>query len=104
MAEHAEKWRLAAEDWADKKTAADLLTETKNDVLAEIEASIDAKTKAEKERQARLSDRWKEFRGKMLEAQAAERKAKVYKDYMSMRFNEWQTKNANYRQEKYMSR
>jgi hypothetical protein len=38
MNELVEKWRIRAAEWLDLQEAADILTETKNDVFAEIKS------------------------------------------------------------------
>lgn len=100
MSELVEKWRIAAAEWLDLQNAADLLDDTKHDVFAEIVESMEAKTTAEKERQARLSARWREFRDKWIEAKQEARRSKFRVKYAEMLFDSWRTDNANARAER----
>jgi hypothetical protein len=100
MNEYVEKWRIRAAEWLDLQEAADILNETKNDVFAEIKSAQDGSSEAEKERKARLSPEWKEFRDKMLDADAKARRARLRVKYESMLFDAWRTENANARTEK----
>jgi len=100
MNEYVEKWRIRAAEWLDLQEAADILTETKNDVFAEIKSMQEGSSEAERERKARLSPEWKEFRDKMLDADAKARRARLRVKYESMLFDAWRTENANARTEK----
>lgn len=97
--DYTERWRLAAAEWLDKQDAADLLTETKNDVLAEITSRSDGKSHAEKERNARSSAEWREFREAMVKAQAEARRAKFRVQYAKMQREDWLNGAANKRAE-----
>lgn len=99
--EAVEKWRIAAETWADAKDAADVLRETKNDVLEEIKSTINAGSNAERERLARTSERWKEHRSAMLEAERKERRTKLNMTLADKRYESIRTANANARSELY---
>ena len=100
MSEHVEKWRLAAADWLDKQEAADLLRETKNDVFAQITASQPGSSNAEKERNARCSTEWEDFRNAMIEAESAARRSRLRVKYEQMKFDAWRTEAANARKER----
>lgn len=99
MFEEVEKWRIAAAEWLDLQEAADILRETKNDVFAEICSGMDAKSEAEKQRLARLSDRWKSHRNEMVGAENKARRAKLRVKYADMIFEAKRTENANARAE-----
>lgn len=99
MSEHVEKWRLRAAEWLDAQDAADIYNETKNDVFAEIKSRQDGKSEAEKDRLARMSKEWTEFRSNMIEANSNARRLKMRMKYEEMSFSSWQTENANARQE-----
>ena len=100
MIEDVEKWRIAAAEWLDLQEAADILRETKNDVLAEITSSQPGNSHAEKDRNARMSRQWKEFRDKMLKAESAARRAKLRVKYADMVFDARRTEQANARAER----
>lgn len=100
MGELVEKWRIRAAEWLDAQQAADLLRETKNDVFAEIKSKQDGKSEAERDRVARISDEWREFRNSMIEAEAHARRLKLRMKYEEMLFDEWRTEAANNRQER----
>lgn len=101
MNEIVEKWRLRAAEWLDLQEAADILTETKNDVFAEIKSVQNGSSEAEKERMARLSPEWKAFRDNMLDANAKARRARMRVKYESMMFDAWRSENANSRTERF---
>lgn len=100
--EYVEKWRLAAAEWLDLQEAADILRETKADVFAEICSARSESSEAAKQREARLTDQWREFRGNMLEAEAKARRSKMRVKFAQMEFDAWRTSNANARSEKGM--
>lgn len=100
MSERVEKWRLAAAEWLDAQEAADILRESKNDVLAEIVSDMDGNSHAERDRLARISDRWKEYREKMVKAEAYARRLRFRVKYEQMIFDAWRTEAANNRTER----
>ena len=100
MMEEVEKWRVAASEWLDLQEAADILRETKNDVLAEITSRQPGNSHAEKDRNARISDEWKTFRTNMLEAEAKARRSKLRVKYADMCFDAKRSENANARAER----
>ena len=104
MFEELEKWRLAAAEWLDLQEAADILRETKSDVFAEIASLQDAKSEAEKQRIARISEQWKTHRDKMLRAEADARRSKMRLKFAEMMFEAKRSENANARAELNKSR
>ena len=100
MMEEVEKWRLAAAEWLDAQEAADILRECKNDTFAEIKSGIDAKTEAERDRLARVSSEWRDYRKKMLDAEAHARRLKLRVKYADMVFDAKRTEAANARSER----
>lgn len=100
MSEHVEKWRLRSAEWLDAQEAADLLRETKNDVFAEIKSRMNGKSEAEKDRLARLSSDWIEFRDNMVKAESHARRLKMRVKYESMMFDAWRTEQSNARSER----
>ncbi len=101
MNEHVEKWRLRAAEWLDLQEAADILDKTKNDVFAEIMSKMDGSSMAEKDRQARLTNEWKEFRNSMIKAESEARRARMRVKYELMMFDAWRTEQSNARQERF---
>lgn len=99
MFEELEKWRIAAAEWLDLQDAADILRETKNDVLAEIVSAQEGSSHAERERLARISQQWKDHRDKMVKAESKARRAKFRVKYADMSFEAKRTENANARAE-----
>lgn len=99
MFEELEKWRIAAAEWLDLQEAADILEDTKNDVFAEICSGMDANSEAEKQRLARISDRWKQHRKEISEANNKARRARFRVKYADMAFEAKRTENANARAE-----
>lgn len=100
MQEQIEKWRLQMEKWLDLQEAADLLQETKSEVFAQITSEMDGTTNAEKERQARLSERWNEFNNNRIEANSKARRAKAGVKYCDMKFTAANSAAANARAER----
>ena len=98
--EELELWRIASAEWLDAQDAADILRETKNDVFAEIVSRQDAKTNAEAERLARLSDEWKEHRTEMISAESRARRLKMRVKYHDMKWNSIRSMEANARAER----
>ena len=99
MSTFTEKWRLAAADWLDLQDAADLLTGSKNDVLAEITSRSEGNSHAEKDRNARCSQEWRDFRTKMTTADSAARRAKLRVQYAKMEREDHMNAEANKRAE-----
>lgn len=99
MTEQVEKWRLRAAEWLDAQDAADIMTETKADVFAEIKSKQDGKSEAEKDRLARQSSEWKEFRSSMIDATSTARRMKMRMKYEEMMFDSQRTEAANQRAE-----
>lgn len=99
MSERVEKWRLAAAEWLDAQQAADLLRETKNDVFAQIKSAQIGASEAERDRMARISDEWQDFRNKMIDAEGHARRLRLRVKYEQMVFDAWRTEAANSRNE-----
>lgn len=95
----SEQYRLAALDWADKHNAASLLEETKTAVLAQRMKALGDVPAAHAERDVKASQEWAEFIKGMVNARYAANRAKVKLEYMRLRFNEWQSAEANKRAE-----
>lgn len=100
MSEQVERWRLRAAEWLDAQEAADLLRETKNDVFAEIKSKQNGSSEAERDRMARTSTDWRDFRDSMIKAEGHARRLRMRMKYEEMMFDAWRTQAANDRQEK----
>ena len=88
MNNHVEEYRLAALDWVDKQRTADLLNETKKDVLAQMMDGADGSSNVERERNVRISTEWREHQQKILDANHL---ARVAKAKLDLRRIEWET-------------
>lgn len=95
----AEAFRIAAKDWVRKDGAARLLEESKTAVLAQRMAALGDKPASHAERDVKASKEWREYIEKMCKAREEANLAKVRKEYMQMKFYEWQSAQANNRAE-----
>lgn len=95
----SEQFRLAAKDWVEKDSAANLLEETKSAVLSQMMARLGDIPVSHAERSVKSSEEWKDFVTKMVKAREASNLAKVRCEYIRMKFNEHQSENANKRAE-----
>lgn len=68
-------------------------------MFAEIVSRQSGSTNAEKERTARLSRDWNEFRDQMVKAESDARRARMRMKYEEMLFEAWRTASANDRRE-----
>lgn len=99
----SEQFRIAAMEWADLEAAADLLEQTKTTTLAEMKQAHIRSTVVmpdnQAEREVKAGGAWKDHLTKICTARAKANRAKIQTDYLRMRFNEWQSKEANQRHE-----
>jgi hypothetical protein len=95
----SEQFRLAAKDWVDKDSAASLLEETKSAVLSQKMAALGDMAVSKAELQVKASPEWEEFVTKMVNARTSANLAKVKLEWIRLKFNEWQSENANKRAE-----
>lgn len=98
-ANFTERWRLAAAEWLDLQDAADVLTGAKNDTLAEITSRTEGSSHAEKDRKARMSSEWKEYRTEMIAAESKARRAKFRLMFAKMQREDHLNGEANRRAE-----
>ena len=96
----SEQFRIVAKGWAQKNAAAQLLSETKTAVLAQMISRHGDIPHNKAERLVKASEEWHDFIQKMVEAQEAANMAKVQMEYIRMQFNEWQSKEATARAER----
>lgn len=100
----SEQFRLAAEAWVDANAAADLLEETKSACLSQRAMALGEMSVAKAEMIVKSSEEWHEHLKAIVEARRVANRLKVQKDYIQMRFSEWQSADANARKERGMSR
>ena len=74
-------------EWLKAKEVAAQLRERKNDMLAEYTDEAEGKSHAEKERNARTSQKWKDYVSAMLAAEHEERLAKGRVGHVQMKFD-----------------
>lgn len=98
----SEQYRLAALEWAELDSAARMLEEGKTTYLAQQKALLGdiADNKAEKE--VKASKPWADYIKTMVRAKTAANKARAEMDFLKMKFSEWQSAEANARQERKM--
>jgi hypothetical protein len=95
----SEQFRLAAEEWVDADSAANLLEETKGAVLSRMMAAYGDIAVSRAEMNVKASDAWMDHLQKMLAAREKAALLKVKVVYIKMRFQEWQSAEANNRAE-----
>lgn len=105
----SEQYRIVAKQWVDAHAAAELLEETKSANLAEMILNYKAEQGEpvphnQAETAVKASADWKEFVAEMVEARRMANRYKVQMEYIRMKFSEWQSLNANARQERQLSR
>jgi putative sterol carrier protein len=100
MAMISEQFRLAAKDWVDKDSAANMLEETKSAVLSQRMAALGDMPVSKAEMAVKASQEWRDFIEGMVNARTAANLAKMKLEYIRMRFSEWQSKEANARAER----
>lgn len=98
----SEQFRLAAKDWVEKDSAANLLEETKSAVLAQRMAELGDMPVSRAEMTVKASAEWREFIEAMVNARKDANMARVKVDWMRMRHSEWQSAEANARAERKM--
>jgi len=95
----SEQFRIVAKDWVAMDGAARMLEESKTAVQSQMMKALGDKPAAHAERDVKASPEWADYLSKMVEARTAANMKKVHKEYLSMKFMEWQSENANRRAE-----
>ena len=95
----SEQFRIVAKDWVEKDGAARMLEETKTAVLSEMIGKRGDIAHNKAERDVKASPEWRDFIEKMVHARTAANLAKVKKEYVNMKFSEWNSADANQRAE-----
>jgi hypothetical protein len=105
----SEQFRIVAKQWVDLHAAAELKEETKTAtfsqlVMREIESANEPIPFNRAEATVKGSSVWLDYLHEMVEARKHANRAKVQMEYIRMKFSEWQSLNANARQERNLSR
>lgn len=95
----AEQFRIAAKDWVEKDSAANLLEQTKTAVLAQMISKFGDIPHNKAEREVKASPEWLDHVTKMVKARQAANLARAKKEYINMKFSEWQSGEATKRAE-----
>ncbi len=95
----SERFRVAAEDWVDKESAANLLEETKSAVMAQRQAMQGDIPVNRAEQVVKASPDWMRHLESIVEARKQANLAKVKMETEKMRFFEVQSREANARAE-----
>lgn len=96
----SEQFRLAALEWADLDNAARMLDEGKTTYLAQQKALLGDIPDSHAEKQVKASEPWASYIKTMVRAKTQANKARVEVDYLKMKFQEWQSAEANARSER----
>jgi hypothetical protein len=100
--EISEQFRLAALEWADLDNAARMLDEGKTTYLAQQKALLGDIPDSHAEKQVKASPQWADYIKNMVRTKTQANKARVQVDYLKMKFQEWQSAEANARAERKM--
>lgn len=95
----SERFRLAAENWADLENAARILEETKSLVMAQRQTQLGEMPVNRAEQTIKASAGWGQHVESIVEARKQANLAKVKMEYEKMRFHEQQGREANARAE-----
>lgn len=95
----SEIWREAADEWVDKDAAARLLEDTKTAVMAQKQAALGDIPVNKAEQIVKASADWHRHLVKIVDARTEANKALVNRDYIKMKYGEWNSHEANQRTE-----
>lgn len=93
----SEQYLRKAHVWADLEFAATMLEESKSAVLSQMILAHGDIPYNRAEMRVKASEPWKEYLGKMIEARKKANHAKVELEYLRMKFQEWNSAEANNR-------
>ncbi len=96
----SEQFRIAAKQWVDLDSAANLLEETKSAVLSQRMASLGDMPVSRAELAVKATPEWEDFVTKMVKAREAANLAKVKLEWLRMKFSERQSYEATARAER----
>lgn len=105
----SEQFRIVARQWVDEHSAFNMLDKLKNETFAKmvreyIQSSDENMAYNRAEMHVRASDDWMQYKKDLVSHENAAAKLKVQMEFIRMRFSEWQSLNANARQERQLSR
>jgi hypothetical protein len=95
----SEQFRLAAKQWVDLDSAANMLEETKSAVLSQKMAALGDVAVSRAELSVKATPEWHDYVTKMVKAREAANLAKVKLEWLRMRFSEAQSFEATRRAE-----
>ncbi len=105
----SELYRLVALEWVDAEAAAHLAEELKTTTLEQWKNELVLENGGDlpdshAERKVKAQPRWAEYIRKMCADRADANKARAKMKFYEMKFNEWQSREANQRHEARLSR
>ena len=102
----AERFRLVAEEWADKDAAYYLLDNTRTSIVGELVlgAMAEGATGTKAEHMARSSESYREHVQKTADAKREAGVLRARMEYLKMRFSMWNSADANARKERQFGR
>ena len=95
----SEQYRAAAEEYADKESAAQLLEDLKSVVMAQKQTAMGDIPVNRAEQSVKASPQWQEYVESCVAARKEANMAKAQCEYLRMKFQEFQSKEANARAE-----
>lgn len=95
----SEQFRIISKRWVDADAAANLLEETKSAMLARLMAAEGDMPVSRAEMNVKAGKEWNDFVTSMVEARKAASLLHVQREYIRMKFMEWNSENANRRAE-----
>ena len=99
----SEQWFAAAQRWTALQAAADMLEEGKSAFLSQRMAALGDMAVSKAELHVKSSAEWADYIKKMVKAREQSNLAKIEAEFLKMRFNEWNSMDANRRQEMRMT-
>ena len=96
----SERYRIAAKEWVELDHAARLMEESKSAVLSQKMAALGDMPVSKAELQVKASDEWHEYIRAMVDAKTSANLKKVEIEWLRMRFNEQQSREATERAER----
>ena len=95
----SEQFRVTAKQWVELDRAATMLEETKSAVLSQKMNALGDIPVSHAERTVKASPEWSDFIKAMVDARTQANLKKVQMEYLRMKFQEWNSENANRRAE-----
>lgn len=92
-----EQYAKAAHEWVDAEAAASILEDTKSSVLADMMGKLGDIAINRAEQQVKSSEEWRNHVISIVKARETANRCKVKLEYLRMRFQEWQSQEANNR-------